>query len=269
MNIYKFVVLLGVFGSWNLSAQTNLSFERWVNQSGIKQPENWSTMNVLARFGADSSCVPSSDAVHGYRSARLRSVEATIGDTTFVFPGTIQQLMFGSSRPKSLRFSYRATGTSGDSFYGTVAYYKGNIRSLNYVGLSSVTLPVRNQWTPVEVNINWMSNEAYDTAILAFMAPPALSAEMWVDNIELSGYGAGIRQADNMAAPLFVNHRLQVEASYRPAVKQVAIYSTNGQLLKQSASCDLDISDLPAGTYVLTLTGDSGKVIYSGQFLKQ
>jgi len=250
--------------------QTNLSFELWSNQFGIAVLEGWVTQNFLALFSTDSiSCRASNDAAHGFKSARLRSVEVEFDDTTYIFPGSLSQFYMGAARPKSFRFFYKATGGIKDTFSASLTFHKGAVSSMNTVGSATALLPVTNQWTPVEVDVNWTSTEAYDTAIFGFTSPASLNAELYVDNVDLSAYGAGLISGEKMDLPFFAQHRLVLSPALRNEVKTVSIYNSSGQLLSDSKNTEVDVTTLSPGIYVLTLLSNNRDVLYSGMFLKQ
>jgi hypothetical protein len=241
-----------------------------MDKFGVQEPEGWVTQNFLSVAGADSiSCISSNSAAHGFKSARLRAVKWKLGDTTYFFSGSISQIIVSNARPKSYRFFYKAIGDTKDTFYASLAFYKGSVRDMNTVGTATAKLPLTNQWTAVEVNVDWTSNDAYDTAILGFIAPPRIGAELYIDNVDLSEYGAGLRNIEGEGMPFFVHHRLQIPATMQEKVNFATIINLSGQSMFQGKPDQVNVSELPSGNYVLSLFGENRKILYSVKFLKQ
>lgn len=254
------------------SAQTNLSFEIWsMGPLGILEPDGWQTMNALTLNGTDSiSCIPVTDAAHAKLSVKLRSIETSATGTKLVLPGFITQQFVSGSKHKSLRFIYKATGSSRDSFYATVAYYKGSVKLSNIVGSASVFIfPVSN-WTTQELTISWSNPNGYDTAIVGFGTPRNTTAELLIDNVDLSEYGVQTESVIKTEKPyVMVNNLLVFSESMNAATKKVMIYNASRQLVMKSGIADVNVSNFYSGTYFLLLVGEMGKTIYSDKFYKE
>lgn len=252
------------------SAQTNLSFEKWTPGTlGMVTPDGWLTMNMLAMNSADSiSCTPTSNAVHGKLAARIRGVETMITGTKMVLAGIMTQDFVGGPKHKSFRFSYKATGSSRDSFFATIAYYKGSVKLSNIVGSASVILLPVSEWTTRELPIVWSSPDAYDTAIIGFGTPRNATSEMMIDNVDLSEYGVSAKPLALEKQPGFVDNKLWVPESLKPKAKKVIIFNTAGVLVLQTDCCDTDITSLPSGIYILSLLDAVGNNLHSDKFIK-
>ena len=268
----KLTAIIVLIISNNCCAQTNLSFEKWsMGPLGILEPDGWQTMNALAFNGTDSiSCIPVTDAVHAKLSVKLRSIETSATGTKLVLPGFITQQFVSGSKHKSLRFSYKAIGSSRDSFYATIAYYKGSVKLSNIVGSASVILfPVSN-WTTQELPISWSSPNGYDTAIVGFGTARNTSAELLIDNVDLSENGVQTEFITKSEKPYVVVQNLLVfSESMNAATKKVLIYNASGQLVMESGIADVNVANFYSGTYFLLLVGESGKTIYSDKFYKE
>jgi hypothetical protein len=238
---------------------------------GILEPDGWQTMNALALNGTDSiSCTPTSDAANGKLAARLRGVETMFSGTKMVLAGIMTQNFVGGPRHKSFRFSYKAVGSPNDSFFATIAYYKGSVKLSNIVGSASVILfPVSN-WTTQELPISWSNPNGYDTAIVGFGTPRNTTAELLIDNVDLSEYGVQTESVIRTEKPyVTVNNLLVFSESMNAATKKVLIYNASGQLVMESGIADVNVSNFYSGTYFLLLVGESGKTIYSDKFYKE
>ena len=252
------------------TAQTNLSFEKWSPGTlGIIVPDGWLTMNMLAMNSADSiSCTPTSDAVHGKLAARIRGVETMITGTKMVLAGIMTQNFVRGPKHKSFRFSYKAIGSPKDSFFATIAYYKGSVKLSNIVGSASVILLPVSEWTTRELPIVWSGPDAYDTAIIGFGTPRNITSEMLIDNVDLSEFGVAAKSLQLEKYPVFINNKLWVPESLQPKVKQVVVINTLGSVIQKSDCCDMNISTLAPGIYVLSLADEAGNIVYSEKFIK-
>ena len=252
------------------SAQTNLSFEKWSPGTlGIIAPDGWLTMNMLAMNSADSiSYTPNSNAVHGKLAARIRGVETMITGTKMVLAGIMTQDFVRGPKHKSFRFSYKAIGSPKDSFFATIAYYKGSVKLSNIVGSASVILLPVSEWTTRELPIVWSSPDAYDTAVIGFGTPRNATTEMLIDNVDLSEYGVSAKPLTLEKQPGFVDNKLWVPESLKAKVKKVIIFNTAGVLVLQTDCCDTDITALPSGVYILCLLDAAGNIVYSEKFIK-
>lgn len=256
--------------SHSASAQINLSFEKWsMGPFEILEPDGWQTMNALAFNDTDSiSCTATSDAANGKLAARLRGVETMFAGTKMVLAGIMTQNFVGGPRHKSFRFNYKAIGNPKDSFFATIAYYKGSVKLSNIAGSASIILfPVSN-WTTRELPIVWSSSDANDTAIIGFGTPRNATSEMLIDNVDLSEYGVSAKSLALEEQPCFVDNKLRVPESLKPKVKKVIIFNTAGVLVLNTDCCDTDITALPSGVYVLSLLDAAGNSLHRDKFIK-
>ena len=274
-----------------ISQIPNGGFETWNNMGPYENPASWGTMNnttaALSIFTA-TKATPGNPG-----SFYLRLTSKTIGPGVvngIAVCGKLDSLTMlpksgipYTTRPQSFtgRWQHMIYGTSQGSLSVTLTRWNTTTNMRETVATANQTLSgMAMSWANFTINFVYQNGSAPDTAIIFLKASgtvPTNNDYLWVDNLAFTGIVAGTEELTSLNAisvfPNPVSHNLIVAINSTTEQETVIeIADLTGKVIlkkdlgqiKGNSESHIDISTLPAGTYlvsIITATGSETKKI--------
>lgn len=302
MKKYFLLILLLPF-YFQLTSQTlpNNSFESWKTNTfpNYEEPEPWNTPNPYTSL-AGQICVSSSDdAVEGNFSARMETVEISVGPNTFQSPGLVTYADFNvnvtsgeytfsggvllQQRVSKLKGKYKYTGVEGDSASALIYCFKHPEGSeIDTIGVGLVFLHDAAEWTDFSVDMLYFSTALPDTFNVLLMStgtfeigymPPG--SVLYVDDLSLD-ISYDFTPENNLPEahlyPVPAGDHLTFDLGNDQVTRILTIYDVNGQLVTQTSLNGSNpvfySGNLTEGIYLYRIK--ENKILkYAGSFIKQ
>ncbi len=296
----------GTPGSWlevdsialvNATVQLpNQFFEVW-NAQIVYEPDGWATLNFGNIYDMNFSVTQDNTAPYmGVADCIIETTIAEWGDTigyitngNFSGPNGPGGGMAVYQNPEKITGYYKYIPVGSDS-----GIAGGWTTRWDVVGDSAIPydetliwLPAAANWTYFEVNLAYNSFPYPDTLNIAFASSNfegvvntiGIGSMLYLDEIGVSYYPLGMEAVNSSAVSVFpnpttrfINVRLEEIAA---GENTFSIYDAQGKLVKseqivnggQTGFYTMELSELPAGTYVWEIVGTEGKT--SSTFVKQ
>lgn len=274
----------------------NPFFEIWTSAI-VNEPNDWYTLNFGNIYDGNYSVTQETSAPYmGLSACRIRTTIAEWGDTigyitngNFNGPNGPGGGMAVYQNPSKITGYYKFIPVGNDT-----GLAGGWSTRWDVIGDSAMTveealilLPAASSWTYFEINFAYNGFPNPDTLAIAFASSnfegnPALigvGSELYLDEIGVSYYPLGITDDHSSVvsvfpnpATRFINVRLEEISA---GENTFSIYDSQGKLVKsaqivnggQSGFYTMELSELPAGTYVWEIVGADGKT--SSTFVKE
>lgn len=283
----------------------NPSFETWINDGGVQNPEGWKTLNPLSLLGAPITVKKSADAQSGTYSAQLKTENfGLVGNIAgLLYLGTFDALQglnavklgvpFNGGTPQKLTGFYKYTSIQNDSaiIYVQLLKFNNNKRDT----LADATFVEYNttqgtDYKPFEVNFNYLiPNQTPDSIVFVITSSGGgqqgqgnTGSTLWVDNLQfvyppnaapypLNPALNTVIQTFPIPANQFLTLQINNSNLLNNNILQINIFDIQQkQVFCQSLTqqkCTLNISHLPAGMYFYTLQNPVSKqIIYQNKF---
>lgn len=303
----KLVLILCALISLELSAQQipNNSFEDWQPELNGTYDEPggnwWATLNFLRGFGPSAPITvnKTTDAHTGQYAAEITTGEfgsfvvpgllvcGEVGDINLQNPtDVIKRGKPFTALPEKFLGYYKHLPVNGDSAVANamLTRYNTALGKRDTIALAEQLFKAEvNTYTLFEAEFEYyMNGVTPDTIIIALVSSAGGQTlegqpgnKLFIDEISLS-YVAGITQKVNdiisiKTYPNPFSEQVTFEAETASNNRQVAIYSTDGKLLRsmpfQETILRTDLSELPKGSY-LYVVQDNKVVISTGTVTK-
>ena len=300
----KFALLvIFLYSFFGASAQQpviqNAGFETW-NDSVPSYPVGWDSDGHLihkqsALLRQKGWCVQDTtpaNVVAGSASCRLRT--DTVGVINTIIPGVVSygSLGFnGTPYPIGVPFTGRPTVFSGSVKFipngADTAQFNLFLSKWDATGDSEIIIVLDNEivlgtdssFVTFSDTLHYLNSFTPDTIIIAFSSGllndnPIAGSILWVDNLALEYATTGIQHLDvEDAIKLYPNpaaNALTISVDNYMAGYGFKIYDLTGKLVKaatiETASYNLNISDLAEGAYLYSVENMAGKVIHQSKF---
>ncbi len=286
-----------VFGILQSKAQPNGGFENWTTEYTFESPDGWQTLNFLSLLippnPVSAFKVIGSDVHSGFYALKLKTICVTnnpytllIADTTSgVFTGKIiyspPSYNYGFSytgRPEKLEFWYKYSPVGADTAGAGIATTKWNGTSRDTIATGLVKILSATQYTLVQVQLNYQSNEQPDTAVIAFRsskdsANARVGSTLFLDDVAFTGW-VGIDEQNIFTEKVRVfpnpakgelNIQTQFEKAEKIRVTDSSGNLTGSYLFKNKSIC-INTSLFTAGIYFYEILDKKGNSLSKGKF---
>lgn len=251
--------------SYNLSGQTNLSFENWSDKGFYEEPDNWQTTNVFAQVGGLVNCTKA--APHSGQYAVALSAGGFNNYQTFV-----AQTFAIDKKVGSIRFFYHYSGASTDSALVFVAFFKGRTIYDSIIGSATYFLQNNKTWTMAEENVVWLNSQIPDSATIFFGTSRKQNSDtVFVDDVSLSDYKVNLIKSNLnnliLIYPNPVKGQLTVElkVSDGETIKQISIVDMLGKVVRQQEGSfnkqEINVEDLENGIYTVRVHTSKRQIV--------
>ena len=285
---------------FELNAQTvpNGGFENWTNNIFYEDPDNWTTLNLLALGGVPETAIKSTDSRTGSYALELKTVSFINGSNQ---PDTMIGYAFSASigggggfpvysRPQGLSCYYKYDKVGLSIGYVTVVLSKWNIQTnkSDSVGWGITFIPYdQSSYTQLDIPILYFSSEVPDTAFIwatcggGDPADPGVPSGAFAPGTSLklddfSFYGTtDINENEAKQISVYPNpaqndlNILNLETTKEAFVR---IYNVFGQLQKEvfieEETNHISISELNKGMYLYQITDIKGRLLNTGKLIK-
>ena len=196
-------------------------------------------------------------------------------DTTGGNPTVLQYGVPFTARPDSFKYAYKCAPAGSDS--GIVNF---NLKGAgNYIATYTFyPQSTSGNWVYVSSPVSYTNSNAIDTIEIGFRSSaqvggsdPEFGSAMWVDDVKLvyniSGIGELNTSTEVSLSPNPASVQLRIWNTENTAAYKARVYDLNGRLLLTAVpeNNQLNVSDLPNGTYVLHLTNTTQQL--RGRFI--
>jgi len=249
----------------------NFDFENWSNVV-VEDPDDWSTYNSLVAGLGITSVFKSTDANNGSFSARIETA-VWEGDT---LPGILTNGELDYDGPSSgIPFVAQPAQFSGAYKYmpsgqdtaniGVVFSNNGVIIGGSFIQVGQLT----SAWTSFN-EIVFLPNQP-DTMLLLIFSGENGGSILYVDDLDLTGGTVGIQELSATDIVLFPNpttDQVTILSSSDLGSSDITLFDLSGRIVIQRSAMlntrsgyDIDLSELPSGTYLLELIKDGERFI--------
>lgn len=254
----RFLLLLLVFLSGKLFAQIpNPGFESWVAGNWQLEPEGWTTSNgqVLPAVTQDN------DSYEGIFAMRVDAVNDGLGAY-----GWAECTIPIDYIPSSLDFYVKA-GTEFGSVNVSISFWNNEFLFNSFEWNSGSSI---DEWTyisiPMEQNEPVLTHAVIQVdAIVGDLV--AGTAWISVDAMGFDGTLSDEQVVVNKDIQIYPNpaaDRVNIQ-NFKEVIDYVSIYDNSGKLVEQKRANksynQIDVSQLPVGTYLMVATLENGKSI--------
>lgn len=272
----------------------NPYFEVW-QSAVVTEPDGWATLNFGNIYDGNYSVTFDNGAYMGNYDCLIETTVAEWGDTigyitngNFSGPNGPGGGMAVYQNPQKITGYYKYIPVGNDT-----ALAGGWSSRWDVIGDSAmpveemlIFLTPTSTWTYFEVNMTYNGFPNPDTLAIAFASSNFenyvginLGSQLYLDEIGVSYYPLGMEDANSSAVSVFpnpttrfINVRLEEIAAGENTFN---VYDSQGKLVKseqivnggQTGFYTMELSELPAGTYVWEIVGAEGKT--SSTFVKQ
>lgn len=264
----------------------NNGFESWTNMGTYSNPDSWSTLNnMTAPFGV-YTCTKGTPGNPGTSYIKLTSKSVmgmgVIGGIAIC--GTLDTLSMQpiggfpfASRPANLTGSWQHMifGSSQGYIDVVLSYWDAGMQMRMPVASAHQVLSgMAMNWANFTIPLTYVSGQIPDSCIIVMSASgstPTANDYLWVDNLNFTGTVTGISET---------NAKSDVQLSPNPAFDQLIIdvsgtvaqqltlevFNLMGkQMIRQTPLVAgeknrLDVSLLPAGSYLMKIISDGREV---------
>jgi hypothetical protein len=295
-----YLLLLISFVSFNSNAQTvvNGGFENWTNNIFYEDPDNWTTLNLLALTGVPETAIKSTDSHSGTYALELKTVAFINGsnqaDTMIGYAFSAAIGGGGgfpvNSRPQGLSCYYKYNKVGLSIGYVTVTLSKWNsiTNKSDSVGWGVTFIPYdQTSYTQLDVPILYFSSETPDSAFIwatcggGDPADPGVPSGAFAPGTSLklddfSFYGTTDIEENKLANisvyPNPAQNDLNILNLGTTKEAFVRIYNVFGQLQKEIFIEDeknlVSVSELKKGIYLYQITDIKGRLLNTGKLIK-
>ncbi|MES2591567.1 MAG: T9SS type A sorting domain-containing protein [Bacteroidota bacterium] len=287
--IYAFTIL-------NCKAQPNGSFENWTTVFSIPEPDGWQTPNFLSLLSPPNPLsafkVTGLDVHSGNYALKLKTVylnnkppQLLVNDSSggtyigkIVFsPLSSTQGFPYTERPEKLQFWARYIPVGNDIGKAGVLLKKWNISDFDTIAYSLIEIPPTPVYTLFEVDINYFSSEAPDSAVIAFATSKnagtsRVNSTLYLDDIQFSnavGIAEGLTEYRTSAYPNPATDNVTIYAENKDA-DNVQLVDINDKLAGvyklQNNYSKINTSLFASGTYIYTIRDNKERNLFKGQF---
>lgn len=266
----------------------NGSFDNTTNQSGCTQPAGWNTVN--GSTGAFGLCTAESETNNTYSGNALKITSEFFLFAGQVIPGLVsngdidiqsQSVTGGvpfTERPTAFTGWYRAEPQNGDTYSMIAVLINENtgdsVGVAIFEGTNTVTdwteftEPVQylNQQTPTLLQITMFASDPLD---------PQNGSTVYFDELDYESITVGIAEDETAQISAYPNPVAESVYFELGKMDQAAltIYNILGVRVMEAniagVNNRVDMTSLPAGTYIWQIASLEGVLIQSGKLLKK
>jgi hypothetical protein len=284
VKVLRLLPVLFVFFGLKSYAQSipvpNGDFEVWDNLGTFSIPDNWPTSDLLWHFnGYPTQTVSQDTKSHSGKYAVRIAPDTASGK---IWPGFVISKFAFTKRPHHLAFFYLDSLAGFNDATVAVSFFKYNtITKVNdSIGGAEWTFPktIRKVYDSTEVQITWMNNDTSnkpDTASIQFLVKSNSTSlrqgHLLIDDIVFMVHNSGISSAvafdDMKIYPNPTSGILYIKNNPGSAAGYAEVMDMNGKEISFSPQNiktpiqTLDISNLPAGIYILKIRNEEGVFI--------
>lgn len=299
---YKLIaMLLVLFAHTMLNAQnepqlSNGSFETWVNDNGVQNPEGWKTLNPLSLIGAPLTATLSSDAQNGNAAVKLETKQYILVGTIagLLYLGTFDAAQglnavklgvpFDGGKPERLSGFLKYTSVNNDSaiIYTQLSKFRNNKHD-TIAEASFVQYTSSNVYQTFDANFEYTTNSVAPDSIIIVISSSGAGqngggqngSTLWIDNLQLIYSSNNLQtlspdyKAAVQAFPIPADQilYLKIPENYtKSTTLQIDIYNTQSQKVHTqpiSPNEYIAVGHLPEGTYLYTLSNVTNQQIIS------
>jgi len=280
-----YFLILATLIATHFVAQTvpNGSFENWNSTQGYPEPDGWATFNIFSLFsGADYGVTQESPGAVGSSFARLTCTADMDGMATpaVAFTGALNPLTgVGTTGfpvnnlPNFLSGQYRSN-INGDDLAGIVCFFtQWNAAAAVTDTLAIGSLEIfqsQSSWLSFDIPIVPMMAGTPDTCIVLAIAgggnAPEVGNYLDIDDLHFTGGVNSIEETSALrfqAWPNPMHESLLLDLTTMDNTSQVQLFDMQGRMMEQwqlgASQTTLDVSHLPAGSYILHIMNKRGR----------
>ncbi|HNW68807.1 MAG TPA: T9SS type A sorting domain-containing protein [Bacteroidales bacterium] len=274
-------IVLFMTGSFSLKGQTqmpNADFEGWSAAYPDNRPLNYNTIDTLGLH----SCYKTTDKHGGTYAAKLRSLDTTIIIYNVKLPGvatlgkinissmTITKGIPFTDKPNNFRGYYKYLPVNIDTMSVYLYFWRYNTvlqKQDTMGGVAFDTSATIGSYTLFDLPIQWDTNytESPDSMNIILLASHTIQnhTSAFFDDFSFYYLATGFEQRlDDVLAEVYPNPATGLLTINNEVTTEISLYSIAGALIMRreaaEKNCQLDVSSLPRGVYVLRLKDDSG-----------
>lgn len=273
----------------------NNAFESWVAHV-VNEPDNWTTLNFGNIYDGNYSVNEDNSPYFGSHDCQVKTTIVEWGDTVgYITNGRlgnngIEGGMQVTQNPQKITGYYKYTpAVVTDTAEAGAFTFRWDVGGDSAVPMEQMIIPLAAQssWTYFEVNLTYNTWPNIDTLNIAFAssnfdgnhALMGIGSMLYLDELGVSYYPLGMEDQSSSTVAVFpnpttrfLNVRLENVAA---GEQQFSVYDAQGKLVKtavfsnssQTGFYTMEVSDLPAGNYMWTITGKNAA--QSGTFVKE
>jgi len=283
----KTILLIGLLSGFafrTIAQIPNSGFESWTNHGNYYTPDNWDNLNAMTSSKGIYTCIRGVPGVAG--NYFLELVSYTVSGMG-VMPGiavcgklntTTMKAISGfpfNQRPKSITGEWQYMASYADTGYMDVFLTRWNSAKNNrdtIAKLHDILMGMEMNWVKFSVDLKYLSGSDPDSAVIIFNASgtkPADQSYIFVDELAFSGNVAGMdpemdpyfSRVDIYPNPVSGNTLYFNFSDAHSGLASIQVISMDGkEILNTTANLSsahsIDISDIPAGQYILKMSGN-------------
>lgn len=261
---------------WSQTEIPNASFEDWTSATNYDNPNNWTTLNVLAALGAPAVASKSTDAVSGNFALKLETVSffgnkipglCYLGEYEINLLDPASGTLFGkpfTGRPSRLVGAYKYVPVGNDVGGVSLQLWRTNPATgkRDTIGQATLTAETTTGYQNFDLPIEYTATDAPDSISIVIVSSAnegqyQVGSAIYVDDLQLVYDPLGINTSDALAASVYPNpatNQLHIIAQQIGINgSQLLLYDVVGKLVLQQALSNDDtmvsVANLPAGVY--------------------
>lgn len=273
--------LLMLLTSMAFAQVPNGSFENWTSFGSYEDPTGWESTNLYFPYSGVVVCEKDTDCTEGQYAALLTTKYSSMMAETM--PGWLFQNGFAyNHRPEKLKFDYKLWLNTGDP----AAVFRVTLTKWDSSSNSSITIAEVfeilsvsvSSWTEAEYSFDYSSHLQPDSCFMIFASGDEMtcvdSSYIKIDKVVLDGTYVGIageeihpafRISPNPASDvLYIDLAMNEQSLSITDLSGRVILNRDG--LSASSRHKVDISSLPAGIYIVRVSGENDTS--TGKFVK-
>lgn len=280
---FYLVTLLTIFSVGIFAQIPNGGFEVWADSGAYLVPEGWrsSTENYIALGGI--TVEQDSSAYTGAYAAKIQSV--SVGNPASVYAGLLTNGSLDNLSKNGDAINYKPLKISGYYKYNTATNDSGFVylymnrfnavlNAEEQVAGAAIFLPLAADWTYFEADVldafaNAPAPESY--VILASSTKQTDQPEMstlWLDDLQFNGVSSANNLDLDASLNIYPNpvaDHVRIEMQTSTMTKIVLTNSAGRQVLVNTLTdnqTEIDVSNLPSGIYVVSLSLTNGPTLH-------
>lgn len=263
--------------AWSQTEIPNASFEDWTSATNYDNPNDWTTLNVLAALGAPAVATKSTDAVSGNFALKLETVSffgnkipglCYLGEYEINLLDPASGTLFGkpfTGRPSRIIGAYKYVPVGTDVGGISLQLWRTNAVTGKRDTIGKATLTAETTGTGYQnfdLPIEYTATDAPDSISIVIVSSAnegqyQVGSAIYVDNLQLAYDPVGINTNEALAASVYPNpatNQLHIIAQQTGINgSHILLYDVVGKLvLQQAISSDntvISVANLPAGIY--------------------
>ncbi len=254
--------------------QVNFGFDTWSGGA----PTGWITSET---YDPSSNTVEQITGNMGSGSAiklTTNPVQLQSGTSSFAFAG---QIVPSAVQVTDIEFDFQTSNTAGDTLGAVIGFWDNS--TIGY-GLT-LTLPDAASWSGINA---YPLADLYDSAVANNVDTDSIyiefnsnlgsagtnGTELWIDNVNLGGSAGVYELFSNVSVNAYPNPTsdivtFEIEGTETATIE---LYNAAGAVVKNvnttSTLTNISLGNVKAGNYFYTVKNTEGKIVRSGQVIK-